>query len=79
MSLVASVLEQHGIATVMLSVMPEISARLTAPRTLVVPFGLGTPLGRPHDPATHLSVVDAALALTGEMEVPLTRVWSGSV
>jgi hypothetical protein len=78
-SLVASVLEQHGIATAMLSVMPELSARLTAPRTLVVPFGLGTPLGRPHDPATHLDVVDAALALTGEMEVPLTRVWSGSI
>ena len=62
-----------------LSVMPEISSRLTAPRTLVVPFGLGTPVGPPHDAATHHRVVKAALGLTGEMAVPLTRVWSGSV
>ena len=78
MSLVASALEQRGIATVVLSVMPEISSRLTAPRTLVVPFGLGTPVGPPHDTATHRRVVEAALALTGEMTVPLTRVWSAS-
>jgi hypothetical protein len=78
-SLVASALEQRGIATVMLSVMPEISSRLTAPRTLVVPFGLGTPVGPPLDIATHHRVVKAALDLTGEMAVPLTRVWSGSV
>ena len=79
MSLVASALEGRGISTVMLSVMPAISSRLSAPRTLVVPFGLGTPVGPPHDTATHRRVVEAALALTGEMAVPLTRVWSGSV
>ena len=78
MSLVASALEARGIATVMLSVMPEISSRLAAPRTLIVPFGLGTPMGPPHDAATHRGVVEAALALTGELAVPLTRVWSGS-
>ena len=79
MSLVAAALEQRGIATVMLSVMPAISARLTAPRTLVVPFGLGTPAGPPHDTPTHRRVVEAALNLTGEMAVPVTRVWSGLV
>ena len=77
MSLVASALEQQGITTVMLSVMPEVSSKLTAPRTLVVPFGLGTPVGPPHDTAMHRRVVDAALALTGERAVPLTRVWGG--
>lgn len=79
MSLVASVLERRGIATVMLSVMPQISSRLTAPRTLLVPFDLGTPVGPPHDTATHLGVVDAALALTEETAVPLTRRWRGSI
>ncbi len=63
----------------MLSVMPEISARLSAPRTLVVPFDPGTPVGPPHDPSTHLRVVGAALDLTGEAAVPVTRVWRGSV
>ena len=78
MSLVAAALEERGITTVMLSVMPEITAKLTAPRTLVVPFGLGTPVGPPHDSATHRRVLEAALALTGEGAVPLTRVWGGS-
>jgi hypothetical protein len=74
-SLVASALESLGIATVALSVMPEITARLTAPRTLVVPFALGTPVGPPGDRATQEQVVRAALALTGETNVPLTREW----
>lgn len=78
MSLVASVLEARGIATVMLSVMPEISSRLTAPRTLVVPFGLGTPVGPPRDAATHRRVIAAALALTAETSVPVSCVWDGS-
>jgi hypothetical protein len=77
-SLVASVLEARGITTIMLSVMPEISSQLTAPRTLVVPFGLGTPVGPPHAPATHLRVIEAALALTAEVSVPVIRAWSGS-
>jgi len=62
----------------MLSVMPEISSRLTAPRTLVVPFGLGTPVGPPRDVDTHARVVTAALRLTVETALPMTRVWGGS-
>ena len=78
MSLVASVLEARGIATVMLSVMPEISSRLAAPRTLVVPFGLGTPVGPPRDSVTHRRVIEAALALIAEVSVPVTREWRDS-
>ena len=66
MSLVASVLESLGIVTVALSVLPDISARLTAPRTLVVPFGLGSPVGPPGDSITHARVLEAALDLAAD-------------
>jgi hypothetical protein len=74
-SLIASALEARGIATVSLSVMPEITKRLTSPRTLLVPFGLGAPVGPPLDSVTQARVVTAALALTGEA-TPVTRVWT---
>lgn len=73
MSLVASVLEARGIATVMLSVLPQVSARLSAPRTLVVPFGLGTPMGPAHHAELQRQVLAQALALTSEGAVPISR------
>jgi len=76
-SLVASALEERGIVTVTLSVMPDVSRRLTAPRTLVVPFGLGTPVGPPNDSATQADVVARALALAADpaASVPVWRTW----
>jgi hypothetical protein len=75
-SLVAAALESRGIASVTLSVLPEIAARLQAPRTLLVPFGLGTPVGPPLEPETQVKVVSAALALAYEAAVPIVRAWS---
>ena len=77
MSLVASVLEQRGIATVTLSVMPELTERLAAPRTLIVPFGLGTPVGPAGDVDTQADVIRSALDLVedAEVTVPERRVW----
>lgn len=77
MSLVASVLEQRGIVTVTLSVMPELTARLTAPRTLIVPFGLGTPVGPAGDADTQSDVIQSALDLAADASVvvPERRVW----
>jgi len=74
-SLVAAALERRDIATVTLSVLPELSAKLGAPRTLVVPFGLGMPAGPPLDAETQRRVVSRALALAGEGGVPLVRTW----
>ncbi|MDH4065487.1 MAG: hypothetical protein OEW19_13900 [Acidobacteriota bacterium] len=78
MSLVAAAIEQRGIVTVVLSVLPEVSHRLTAPRTLVVPFGLGTPVGPAHDRDTQAAVVAAALALAADplVPVPVWRTWA---
>jgi len=75
-SLVAAALESRGVATVTLSALPEVSARVQAPRTLVVPFGLGTPVGPPLEADTQLRVVGSALELAYEIGVPLVRTWS---
>ena len=79
MSLVAGVLEALDIVTVTLSALPDITAKLAAPRTLVVPFGLGQPVGPPHDRARQTAVVEAALALAAsEADVPATVPFSGA-
>jgi hypothetical protein len=79
-SLVGSVLESLGIVTVALSALPEITAHLAAPRTLVVPFGLGSPMGPPDAPDVQRRVLEAALALAAsEDETPVTRTFSGAV
>lgn len=80
MSLVASALEARGIVTVVLSVLPDVSARLSAPRTLVVPFGLGCPMGPPGDRSVQAQVLDAALGLAErEAGVPAVHTFSGAV
>jgi len=70
-SLVQSALEARGIATVSITVLPEITRRLMPPRALAVPFGLGQPLGAAHDPALQRRIIDAALALLARTDVPV--------
>jgi len=65
-SLVARELESRGIATVCLSLLREVTEKVKPPRTLVVPFGWGQPLGPPGLAEIHEAVVDAALAMLGE-------------
>jgi len=79
-SLVAALLEERGIATVALSVMPELSARLAAPRTLLLPFGLGAPVGPAGEPGIQEQVVLAALELAADpgVSVPECRPWTPS-
>jgi hypothetical protein len=36
---------------------------MRAPRSLLVPFPLGYPLGRPNDPALQRDVIEAMLAM----------------
>lgn len=74
MSLVGSALERRGIAMVMLSVLPQVTAALAPPRALAVPFGLGSPAGPPGDLATQARVVRAALELTTNPRIPVSAV-----
>jgi hypothetical protein len=70
-SLVQVELERRGIVTVSLSVMPDITRKLAAPRALVVPAPLGAVMGGAHAAEQHLTVLRRMLALTSRTDVPV--------
>jgi hypothetical protein len=63
---VAAELERRRIATVAIQLLEEIAVRVRPPRSLLVPFPLGYPLGRPGDPAIQREVLEAALAMLAD-------------
>lgn len=67
--LVGAELERHGIATVCLSLLRHVSERVRPPRTLLVPFAHGYPLGRPGDAGLQTAVLRAALRMLSDPEV----------
>jgi D-proline reductase (dithiol) PrdB len=62
------VIEKAGIATVGISLLREVTEKVNPPRTLLVPFPMGHPLGRPNDPALQHRVIRAALSLLASDE-----------
>jgi len=62
-SLIAAEIEKRGIATTCIVLLREIAEEVRPPRALFVPFPLGYPLGKPHDPEGQRRVIEAALAL----------------
>lgn len=63
MSTLARILEQHGLATVTLSLVRAQAEAVVPPRCLHLNFPLGRPLGKPRDPEFQLRVLRAAFAL----------------
>ena len=61
--LVSAALERQGISTVSLQLLREVAEAVRPPRSLLVPFSHGYPLGRPHDPPGQRAVLEAALRL----------------
>lgn len=59
----AAELERWKIATVAIQLLEEIAVRVRPPRSLLVPFPLGYPLGRPGDAALQHEVLEAALRM----------------
>ncbi|MEI2358844.1 hypothetical protein [Mesobacillus zeae] len=51
----------EGIVTVMVTLLPEVTAKANVPRSLHVPFRLGRPLGEPFDFETRKKVVKKLL------------------
>jgi len=51
--------------------LPEITRKIRVPRALDVPYPLGFPLGRAHDPIGQRRVLSAVLDLIGRDDVPL--------
>lgn len=63
LGLYARALEASKIPTAMVTLFPEITDKVGAPRTLHVPFKMGRPCGEPFDFDTRKRVVDQLLQL----------------
>lgn len=71
MSLVAAELERRGITTVCLMLLRSVAEKVRPPRSLLLPFRHGYPLGEPHDPTAQRAVLEAALrVIEGEAGPP---------
>lgn len=63
MCLIATHLERHGIATVVIQSLRQVAEKIRPPRALAVPFRHGYPLDAPDDPARQHAVIEAALKM----------------
>jgi hypothetical protein len=72
-------LEEAGLVTVGISLVREHTEKVKPPRALWVPFPFGLPLGHPDDVAEQRAVLDAALALLDEPDVPVLRDFAGDL
>jgi len=59
--LIAAELERRGIATVCIQPVRHIAQRVRPPRSLLVPFRLGRPLGHPNDAQAQHGVIEQML------------------
>jgi D-proline reductase (dithiol) PrdB len=74
--LAARMLEEHGIATVVLGCARDIVEHVGVPRFVFSDLPLGNAAGRPHDPASQALTLDLALSLLAEAPGPRTTVQS---
>ena len=70
MGLVARVIEELGIPTVLVSTGRDLTAQVRPPRSLFVNFPMGNPFGRAFDAAQQRSILREALALAEKAERP---------
>jgi D-proline reductase (dithiol) PrdB len=78
-SLCARLLEEHGIATVVMGCARDIVEWVGVPRLAFSDFPLGNAAGRPHDPASQAATLELALALLESASAPRTTVQSPQV
>jgi hypothetical protein len=67
----AHYLEQEGVPTTQISLLPEHTRTIRPPRALYVPFEFGRPLGPPDDPDGQRQVMLAALRLLERTDAPV--------
>jgi hypothetical protein len=76
MSLAARMLEESGIATVVMGCAKDIVEHVGVPRFLFSDFPLGNAAGRPNDPESQALTLDLALRLLETAPAPHTTVQS---
>jgi hypothetical protein len=70
--LVQRVLEEKGIPTVSLSMIPDLTRAVGVPRLAGISYPMGRPLGRPHDVDGQRAVLRAMLELLSTARGPDT-------
>jgi D-proline reductase (dithiol) PrdB len=75
-ALAARMLEENGIATVVMGCAKDIVEHVGVPRLLFSDFPLGNAAGRPHDPESQAFTLDLALSLFEAAPAPRTTVQS---
>ena len=78
-SLCARLLEENGIATVVMGCAKDIVERVGVPRLLFSDFPLGNAAGKPHDPSSQAATLELALALLESAPAPRITVQSPQV
>lgn len=73
MSVLARFVEEAGIPTVVVTMMPEVAARWRAPRIVGVEFPFGHAFGMPEDQVMQRTVAEAAVQLLREATEPESR------
>lgn len=70
MPVLARIIEAAGIATVIVTMLPDIAERFRLPRIVGVEFPFGHPFGMPHDREMQRKVGIAALSLYERTDLP---------
>ena len=76
--LIQGALEEAGIASVALSLLPEVTKKVRPPRTLFVPYPFGYPLGKPHDRTLQRQIILEALRLLERTDLPVFEDFGGA-
>lgn len=70
MGLAQRVVEAAGISTIALSMIPDLTRAVGAPRVAAIEFPFGRPLGQPGDTGTQLAVLRATLEALRDADRP---------
>ena len=73
MSVLARFIEEAGIPTVIVTMMPDVARRWRAPRVVGVEFPFGHAFGMPNDPAMQRTVAEHALRALAQADAPEYR------
>jgi len=76
--LVQGALEERGMVTASVTMLPEITVKIRPPRALAVPYDLGFPFGEPNRPELQHRILAALLALTDRQDVPVLEELAGA-
>lgn len=69
--LAQQVIEERGIPTASITLLPAVTRKIRPPRALAVPYPLGFPLGEAGNPGLQRSILHALLALLERTDVPV--------